>query len=464
MRNYLNLIKHTFDFDSPDFVVDNLELHYHGVPIIPLIKQFGTPLRLTVLPRVSENIQKAKKLFTDAIQKHNYGGSYTYCYCTKSSHFSFILEEVLKNETHIETSSTFDIDIVKSAYQKGWIDKKIYVLNNGFKRVEYCKGISELINGGFENCIPILDNMEEMKYYEKAVDKPFQLGVRLSTDEEPGVDFYTSRLGLRYKDVVPFYKDRIENNPKVSLKLLHFFNNSGIKDTVYFWSELDRFVHKYCQLRKICPTLDILDIGGGFPIKQSLAFSYDYEYMTEEIILTIKNVCEKYDVPVPSIFTEFGSFTVGESGAMFYSVLEQKKQNDKELWYIIDGSLITQLPDTWGMNQKFIMLPINNWGNEFNQVLLGGITCDSMDYYNSESHASKLTMPKFKKGTKQYIGFFNIGAYQESLGGYGGIQHCLVPAPKHVIVDRDASGNLRSRLFRDEQTSNAMLKLLGYYG
>ena len=33
-----------------------------------------------------------------------------------------------------------------------------------------------------------------------------------------------------------------------------------------------------------------------------------------------------------------------------------------------------------------------------------------------------------------YIGFFNTGAYQESISGYGGIHHCLLPQPKHCLL------------------------------
>ena len=63
---------------------------------------------------------------------------------------------------------------------------------------------------------------------------------------------------------------------------------------------------------------------------------------------------------------------------------------------------------------------------------------------------------------KQYIGFFHTGAYQESLGGYGGIQHCLIPAPKHVLIDRDESGEVRHWLFAEDQKEENMLKILGY--
>jgi arginine decarboxylase len=61
-----------------------------------------------------------------------------------------------------------------------------------------------------------------------------------------------------------------------------------------------------------------------------------------------------------------------------------------------------------------------------------------------------------------YIGFFHTGAYQESLGGYGGIQHCLIPAPKHVLINRNEDGEITTELFAKEQTSESMMKLLGY--
>lgn len=48
------------------------------------------------------------------------------------------------------------------------------------------------------------------------------------------------------------------------------------------------------------------------------------------------------------------------------------------------------------------------------------------------------------------------------MGGYGGIQHCLIPAPKHVLVDRDEQGNIVTRLFAGQQDSDSMMSILGY--
>ncbi|HLU90467.1 MAG TPA: hypothetical protein VKZ51_11585, partial [Cyclobacteriaceae bacterium] len=193
-------------------------------------------------------------------------------------------------------------------------------------------------------------------------------------------------------------------------------------------------------------------------------FDYDYQYMAEQIIKNIKWMCAKNHTVEPDIFTEFGSYTVGESGAVLYSVLGEKLQNEKELWYMIDGSFITQLPDSWGLNQKYIMLAVNNWNEEYHNISLGGLTCDSMDYYNSEAHHFNIYLPKITEGKPQYIGFFHTGAYQESLGGYGGIQHCLIPAPKHVIIDRKEDGTISHRVFAPEQSPESMMKILGYDG
>ena len=130
---------------------------------------------------------------------------------------------------------------------------------------------------------------------------------------------------------------------------------------------------------------------------------------------------------------------------------------------MINSSFITTLPDTWAINRRFVMLPINQWNKEYERVLLGGLTCDSSDYYNSEQHMNAIYLPKFNKEEPLYIGFFNTGAYQESIGGYGGLQHCLIPQPKHLLIDRDEEGNLKTRLFKEQQTAENFLQILGYH-
>ncbi|MDQ3049493.1 MAG: arginine decarboxylase [Bacteroidota bacterium] len=464
MKNrYVDLISQTFEFPQEGFeVIDNC-LNFNGIPLMDVIEQYGTPLKISYLPKISTQIQKAKRFFNVAMAKADYKGNYTYCYCTKSSHFSFVMEEALKNDIHIETSSAFDIPIIRKLNEDGKIEKSIFVLCNGYKKSAYTQNIIDLIEDGFTNVIPILDNKKELEAYENiAVKKKVKIGLRIAAEEEPNFDFYTSRLGIRQMELVDYYKNVIKKNPNIEVKLLHFFINTGIRDTAYYWAELNRCINLYCDLKKVCPELDSLDIGGGFPIRTSLSFEFDYQYMADEIIRQIKSTCDQRKVKEPNIYTEFGSFTVGESGAILFGITEEKRQNDKETWNMIDSSFITTLPDTWGIKQKFILLSINNWDKEYQRVNLGGLTCDSDDYYIMESVKSRVFLPKVDEGEPLFIGFFHTGAYQESLGGYGGIQHCLIPAPKHVLIDRDENGDYTTRLFAKEQSAKSMMKILGY--
>ena len=459
---YFDLIDQTYYFPQEEFKLDNDQLKFHDIDLMGLVEKYGAPLKFTYLPQISNNIKRAQYWFKNAIEKQGYEGNYHYCYCTKSSHFSHVLNEALNNDIHIETSSAFDIDIVKSLIAKGKLSKDNYVICNGFKRDEYIENIAELINGSHKKCIPIIDNYEELNLLDEAINEPFNVGIRIASEEEPKFEFYTSRLGIGYKNIVPFYNREIKDNKKVNLKMLHFFINTGIRDTAYYWNELLKCLKVYIQLRKICPTVDSLNIGGGFPIKNSLAFEYDYEYMVNEIIHQIKTACTEADVPVPNIFTEFGSFTVGESGGAIYEVLYQKQQNDREKWNMINSSFITTLPDGWAISKRFIMLAINRWNDEYERVLLGGLTCDSDDYYNSEQNMNAIYLPKYSKAKPLYIGFFNTGAYQETIGGFGGLQHCLIPSPKHILIDKDDEGNITTKLFSEQQTANDFLKILGY--
>jgi len=460
---YQNLIEQTFDFPQEEFqITKNGNLLFHNVGLMSLIQQYGTPLKFTYLPKISENINKAKSWFNNAFNKLNYNGKYHYAYCTKSSHFRYVLNEALKNDIHIETSSAFDIDIVNSLKKEGKITNENYVLCNGFKRDKYITNIVDLIENGHQNCIPIIDNYEELDLILDQTSKKIKVGIRIASEEEPKFEFYTSRLGIGYKNIVSFYEREIAENPQVELKMLHFFINTGIKDNAYYWNELLKCLRVYINLKKVCPTLNSLNIGGGFPVKNSLAFDYDYEYMVEEIVNQIKTACDEAEVDVPDIFTEFGSFTVGESGGAIYEVLYQKKQNDREKWNMINSSFITTLPDSWAINKRFVMLPINKWKQKYERVLLGGLTCDSDDYYNSEQHINAVYLPVYKKDSPLYVGFFNTGAYQETIGGFGGLQHCLIPHPKHILIDKDEKGNIKTQLFKEQQKSEDLLSILGY--
>ncbi|MTB50306.1 arginine decarboxylase [Lewinella sp. W8] len=463
-NKYFDLIDQTFYFPQEGFDLDNGYLTFNNIPLIHLIRKYGTPLKLTYLPSISRKIKAARNLFRRAMRSQGYTGKYYYCYCTKSSHFAHVLEEALEQDVQLEISSAYDVDLIRRLHKRGKIDKSVYIVCNGFKPENYLAGIVSLINDGFKNLIAVVDNGHELDYYEEHVKGTCNIGIRVATEEEPNFEFYTSRLGLRGADVVPLFRDRIRDNEKFNLKMLHFFVDTGIKDSLYYWGELKKAVRLFGELKQESESLNALNIGGGMPIRNSLGFEFDYKYMVREIVSNILEACEEMDVPEPDIFTEFGKYTVGESGATIFSVLAQKQQNDSEMWYMIDNSLMTTLPDAWGIGERFILLPINHWYNNYRRVNIGGLSCDNSDYYNSEIHESQVYLPMIKPEDEEplYLGFFHTGAYQDNISGYGGIKHCMIPSPQHIIIDLDDAGNLVDRVLHPKQTAESMLEILGY--
>jgi arginine decarboxylase len=466
MKNsYFDLIEQSYYFPQDGFDLMDEYLTFHGLSLKYLINKYETPFKLVYLPRIGEQIKRARNLFNRAIKATGYKGKYHFCYCTKCNHFYHMISKALTYKVNLETSSSFDIDLIEKLYNNGEVDKSRIILHNGYKTDDYIQKIINLQKKGFKNTIIILDSKKELsRLLAIAGDEKISVGVRMAIEEEPQSAYYTSRLGIRHSEIIDLYNTEIKDNPNVELKMLHFFVDSGIKDSLYYWGEFQKAVRLYVELKKLCPSLDSINLGGGFPIRNHLGFEYDYEYMIKEIVNNIMDVCTAEKVEEPNIFTEFGKYTVGESGAIIFKVVEQKQQNDSELWYIIDNSLMNTIPDAWSIHEKFILLPINKWSNEYAKVNIGGISCDHSDYYNSEDFNQQILLPKYKDTDKEplYLGFFHTGAYQDSISGYGGIKHCLIPAPKHVIIDRDETGNFIDYVYRHEQNVGDMLNILGY--
>ena len=69
MKNkYVDLIEQSFEFPNEEFSVNDNELYWFNVPLMDIIKQYGTPLRISYLPKIAMNIQRVRRLFNVTTQ------------------------------------------------------------------------------------------------------------------------------------------------------------------------------------------------------------------------------------------------------------------------------------------------------------------------------------------------------------------------------------------------------------
>ena len=99
--------------------------------------------------------------------------------------------------------------------------------------------------------------------------------------------------------------------------------------------------------------------------------------------------------------------------------------------YLINASIFQSLPDYWGLNQHFPIMPLHNLNaTPLRAASLWDITCDSDGEigFNSEK---PLYLHDVNLDEEEYfLGFFNVGAYQETLG----MNHNLFTHPSEYTV------------------------------
>ena len=67
-NSYKELIEQSYDFPQEGFDLVNNVLQFNGVDLSKLIKKYGTPFRLTYLPKIPSQITKARTIFDSAIK------------------------------------------------------------------------------------------------------------------------------------------------------------------------------------------------------------------------------------------------------------------------------------------------------------------------------------------------------------------------------------------------------------
>jgi arginine decarboxylase len=102
--------------------------------------------------------------------------------------------------------------------------------------------------------------------------------------------------------------------------------------------------------------------------------------------------------------------------------------------YLINASIFQSLPDYWGLNQHFPVMPLHHLNTTpLRAASLWDITCDS-DGEIGFNPDKPLYLHDINLDEEDYfLGFFNVGAYQETLG----MNHNLFTHPSEYTIKID---------------------------
>ncbi len=439
------------------------KLFYKDIDLYELVKKYGAPLEIAYTPMITEQVQKLKNLFANKISKYNYGNKYNYAYATKANYYSEVVTTALKDVDFLETSSAYDINIIIDLVKLGYINKGFTVICNGFKNEEYVNNIKYLLDQGI-NVIPIIENHEEYELIKELTNYSINVGLRYNSDFEARLikndfvsrDEFDNRFGFNEEEIFAI-ADEISKTPNLTLKVFHFHFGGTITNIDNYIKGLSNIYELYCNLKKKYDSFEYFDFGGGFPIKYSLTYRFDYDYLVDSMIKAIKSISDNNGIKEPQLIGEHGRYTVADHSFYIYKIDMVKKN-----WYVINGSLMNMTPDMWGIAQDFTILPVNLLNNKCIPVSLGGETCDPDDRYFLNSENVKMFMPIINEGEELYIAIFSIGAYQEIISGVGGVHHCMIPEGNELIIYKDKEDKLNYYKVNNKQTAKEMLDILDY--
>lgn len=134
----------------------------------------------------------------------------------------------------------------------------------------------------------------------------------------------------------------------------------------------------------------------------------------------------------------------------------QERMADK---IYLNFSLFQSLPDAWGINQIFPVMPIENLDKPLTRrAVILDITCDSdgaiKQYLDDDDITNTMPFPEYEPHKPPLIGVFMVGAYQEILGN----MHNLFGNTEALDVTIDNEGKVTVALSDEGSTVDDMLR------
>ncbi|MFK2821965.1 biosynthetic arginine decarboxylase [Arcobacter sp. YIC-80] len=113
-----------------------------------------------------------------------------------------------------------------------------------------------------------------------------------------------------------------------------------------------------------------------------------------------------------------------------YEDLKKLDENIQEK-YLLNFSMFQSLPDYWGINQEFPVMPLTHLDKKpTRSASLWDITCDSDGELPFDSQRPLYLHDVNLSKEEYFLGFFNVGAYQDTLG----MKHNLFSQPTEVNI------------------------------
>ena len=300
-------------------------------------QRISTPVVLRFPQIIAHQLNKLAGAFQAAIKEFGYQKDYIPAYPIKVNQKKEVVRDVLHfgdpYQVGLEVGSKAELAVALALTR----NRQSPVICNGVKDTDYLK--LALIGKQIGKRVFIVsESLFELhsliELSQRLGMRPF-IGLRLKLAargsgkwEKSSGDL--SKFGFTTTDLLKCIRLLQEADMLDCLSLLHFHIGSQVTEIRRVKYAVKEAARTYAKLRQICPQLHYLDVGGGLGIDydgsrtaSESSVNYSVQEYANDIIYSIKEVCESEEVEEPTVLTETGRMIAAPHAMLVFNAVDE---------------------------------------------------------------------------------------------------------------------------------------------
>jgi arginine decarboxylase len=298
-----------------------------------------TPVLLRFPQLVAAQVRKLQRAFSKSIREYDYQGAHMCVYPMKVNQQRAVVEEYLREGSRydfgLEAGSKAELYAALALEQT---PDSLLVLN-GFKDEEFIEMAFAGAKAG-KRVVIVVEKLSELDHILRIADQteggnmPI-IGMRVKLYSKGSGRWEKSggeaaKFGLTTTELLEVINRLKEADRVDMLRLLHFHIGSQLTDIKRIKNAMKEAARVYAKVHQMKVPIELLDVGGGMAVDydgSKTAFDSSANYNSQEfandVIYTIKQVCDDENVPHPTIIQESGRFLSAYHAILVTNVLEE---------------------------------------------------------------------------------------------------------------------------------------------
>jgi arginine decarboxylase len=287
---------------------------------------------------VAAQVRKLQRAFSKSIREYDYQGAHMCVYPMKVNQQRSVVEEYLREGSRydfgLEAGSKAELYAALALEQT---PDSLLVLN-GFKDEEFIEMAFAGAKAG-KRVVIVVEKLSELDHILRIADQtegamPI-IGMRVKLYSKGSGRWEKSggeaaKFGLTTTELLEVINRLKEADRIDMLRLLHFHIGSQLTDIKRIKNAMKEAARVYAKVYQMKVPIELLDVGGGMAVDydgSKTAFDSSANYNSQEfandVIYTIKQVCDDENVPHPTIIQESGRFLSAYHAILVTNILDE---------------------------------------------------------------------------------------------------------------------------------------------